>query len=91
MKPLPIVTVAPTRVPPLSISVTLMPESSVTGVPPPVNVTVPPAVTAGATCTRSSVVVPVLLAATPSFSDQSMTVLVRLAPCVGSSFAGLVL
>ena len=60
-KPEPIDTVAPVRLPPLSGSLTVNVPSSVTGEPPPSNVTVPPAVTVGATCTVSSVLVAVLL------------------------------
>ena len=51
-KPLPIVTVAPARLPPLSGTVSARVLSSVTGLPPPVKVTVPLASRRSAPCAR---------------------------------------
>ncbi len=91
MKPVPTSIVAPVRWPPLSGSLTVRVGSSATAASPPVNVTVPPAVTVGATCKVSSELVPVLLAVTPSLTDQSMVRLVSPAPPVGSALLGLTL
>ena len=69
-------------------------ESSTTAEPPPVNVTVPPAVIVGATCTSVSVLVPVFdtpLLVLPSVTTQSMVRLRWLPPPVGSAFDGLTL
>ena len=90
-KPLTLI-VAPVRLPLLLTSATDSVESSVTAEPPPVNVTVPPAVTVGATCTSVSVVVPVFdtpLLVLPSLIVQSMVWLVVPPPPVGSPFDGL--
>ena len=64
--------------------------SSVTGEPPPVNVTVPPAVTVGATCTVSSVLVAAgVFELVPSLTVQLMVRAVSPPPPVGSPLVGL--
>ena len=90
--PVLIVTVAPVRLPALSGSLTVRVPSSVTGEPPPSKVAVPPAVTVGATCTVSSVLVDVLLVpllVEPSVTVQLMVRAVSPPPPVGSPFDGL--
>ena len=91
-KPLPIDTVAPARLPPLSTSLTVKAPSSVTAEPPPVKVAVAPAVTLGATCTVSSVLVAAMLLpllVEPSVTVQSIVRLVCAPPPVGSPLAGV--
>ena len=91
-KPELILTVAPVRLPALSASVTVKVPSSVTGEPPPSKVAVAPAVTVGATCTVSSVLVEVLLVpllVEPSVTVQLMVRLVSPPPPVGSPLVGL--
>ena len=88
------VIVAPVSTPPLSTSFTVRVGSSATAPPPPVNVTVPPAVTVGATCTSVTVEVPVLLMPLlllPSVTVQSIVRLMSAPPLVGSALLGLTL
>jgi hypothetical protein len=81
MKP-PITTLALAKVA-LETSDTVAPASAATGEPPPSNVTVPPVVTTGAS--RSfTVLVTVVLLATPSFTDQLMVRLLSVPPTAGS-------
>ena len=82
-------TVAPLNWPLLSTSLTVSPLSSVTGPPPPVNVTVPPAVTVGATCTVSRVLAapPVPVMVLPSLTTQEIDA-VGVAAAVGRIAVG---
>ena len=85
-------TVAPVSLPLLSTSLTDAVPSSVTAEPPPSKVAVPPAVTAGAVWTTSSVLVAVLLVpllVEPSVTVQLMVRLVSPPPPVGSPLSGL--
>src|ERR1700679_126148 len=92
VKPVPTVTVAPAVVPPLSGAVMPIVRQSTTADPPPLNVTVPPVVIVGATCTTSSVLLPVLLIpllVLPSLTTQSIVRLVSPPPLVGSPLVGV--
>src|ERR1700761_826733 len=90
-KPLEIETVAPLRLPPLSLSLSVRPLSSVTALPPPLKVTDgEPAVTTGATCATVQEVEPVLLVPLlllPSDTTQLSAREVALPPLVGSRWA----
>ena len=91
-KPVLMVTKALDRLPLLSGSVTVTVLSSVTGEPPPSNVTLAPAITVGGVCVVSSVLVPVLLVpllVEPSVTDQLIVREVSVSPLVGSPLLGL--
>ena len=78
-------TLAPVRLPPLSTLVTVSALSSTTAEPPLTSFTDAPAVTVGATCTVSSVLVTAVEFDVPSLATQLMVRLVSLPPLVGSA------